>query len=74
MKSRTSLRPLLVGGFQSQPIRYIQRVVRDTGLDIVQLHGSESIEWARSVGIPVIRVGGVPPSAPEVVHERSLSV
>ncbi|KAG2073734.1 N-anthranilate isomerase [Suillus decipiens] len=64
-------RPLLVGVFQNQPLRYIQRVVRDVGLDIVQLHGSEPIEWARSIGVPVIRVGGVPPpSAPEPVSEE----
>jgi anthranilate synthase/indole-3-glycerol phosphate synthase/phosphoribosylanthranilate isomerase len=63
-------RPLLVGVFQNQPLRYIQRVVRDVGLDIVQLHGSEPIEWARSVGVPVIRVGGVPPSATESAPEE----
>ncbi|KAG1782042.1 phosphoribosyl anthranilate isomerase [Suillus placidus] len=64
-------RPLLVGVFQNQPLRYIQRVVRDVGLDIVQLHGSEPIEWARSIGVPVIKVGGVPPpSAPESVPEE----
>ncbi|KAG2129877.1 phosphoribosyl anthranilate isomerase [Suillus bovinus] len=63
-------RPLLVGVFQNQPLRYIQRVVRDVGLDMVQLHGSEPIEWARSIGVPVIRVGGVPPSAPESVPEN----
>ncbi|KAG1903400.1 phosphoribosyl anthranilate isomerase [Suillus fuscotomentosus] len=51
-------RPLLVGVFQNQPLRYIQRVVHDVGLDIVQLHGSEPIEWARSIGVPVIQVGG----------------
>ncbi|KAG1846577.1 N-anthranilate isomerase [Suillus subalutaceus] len=54
----------------NQPLRYIQRVVRDVGLDIVQLHGSEPIEWARSIGVPVIRVGGVPPSAPESIPEE----
>ena len=54
-------RPLLVGVFQNQPLRYIQRIVHDVGLDMVQLHGSEPIEWARSIGVPVIRVGGVPP-------------
>ncbi|KAG1830169.1 phosphoribosyl anthranilate isomerase [Suillus variegatus] len=48
-------RPLLVGVFQNQPLRYIQRVVHDVGLDIVQLHGSEPIEWARSIGVPVIQ-------------------
>ncbi|KAG2366180.1 N-anthranilate isomerase [Suillus spraguei] len=64
-------RPLLVGVFQNQPLRYIQRVVRDVGLDIVQLHGSEPIEWARSIGVPVIRVGGVPPpSTPEPASEE----
>lgn len=63
-------RPLLVGVFQNQPLRYIQRVVHDVGLDIVQLHGSEPIEWARSIGVPVIQVGGVPPpSAPDSVPE-----
>lgn len=69
-------RPLLVGVFQNQPLRYIQRVVHDVGLDIVQLHGSEPIEWARSIGVPVIQVGGVPPpsvpeSVPESLGERS---
>ncbi|KAG1734651.1 phosphoribosyl anthranilate isomerase [Suillus lakei] len=65
-------RPLLVGVFQNQPLRYIQRVVCDVGLDIVQLHGSEPIEWARSIGIPVIKVGGVPPppSAPNSAPEE----
>ncbi|KAG2135523.1 phosphoribosyl anthranilate isomerase [Suillus cothurnatus] len=64
-------RPLLVGVFQNQPLRYIQRVVRDVGLDIVQLHGSEPIGWARSIGVPVIRVGGVPPpSTPESIPEE----
>ena len=57
-------RPLLVGVFQNQPLRYIQRVVHDVGLDMVQLHGSEPIEWARRIGVPVIRVGGVPPPPP----------
>ncbi|KAG2153174.1 phosphoribosyl anthranilate isomerase [Suillus clintonianus] len=66
------VRPLLVGVFQNQPLRFIQRVVRDVGLDIVQLHGSEPIEWARSIGVPVIRVGGVPPPpAPESAPEEN---
>jgi anthranilate synthase/indole-3-glycerol phosphate synthase/phosphoribosylanthranilate isomerase len=57
-------RPLLVGVFQNQPLRYIQRIVHNVGLDMVQLHGSEPIEWSRSIGVPVIRVGGVPPPSP----------
>lgn len=64
-------RPLLVGVFQNQPLRYIQRIVHDVGLDMVQLHGSEPIEWARSIGVPVIRAGGVPPpSVPTSASEE----
>ncbi|OAX35093.1 hypothetical protein K503DRAFT_868488 [Rhizopogon vinicolor AM-OR11-026] len=68
-------RPLLVGVFQNQPLRYIQRVVHDVGLDMVQLHGSEPIEWARSIGVPVIRVGGVPPpSTPTPASEEKAEI
>lgn len=68
-------RPLLVGVFQNQPLRYIQRIVHDVGLDMVQLHGSEPIEWARRIGVPVIRVGGVPPpSTPTPASEEKEEV
>ncbi|KAH0287197.1 hypothetical protein M436DRAFT_57196 [Aureobasidium namibiae CBS 147.97] len=45
----------LVGVFQNQPLSYILEQQKLLGLDIVQLHGSEPIEWASLVPVPVIR-------------------
>ena len=48
-------RALLVGVFQNQPLDFIiqQQLLLD--LDIVQLHGSEPLEWATLIPVPVIR-------------------
>ncbi|KAI7363404.1 Multifunctional tryptophan biosynthesis [Hortaea werneckii] len=46
---------LLVGVFQDQPLEYILEQVDVLGLDIVQLHGNEPIEWANLIPRPVIR-------------------
>ncbi|KAL8759233.1 MAG: hypothetical protein Q9199_000920 [Rusavskia elegans] len=48
-------RALLVGVFQNQSLPYIMEQQRTLGLDIVQLHGSEPIEWASLLPVPVIR-------------------
>lgn len=48
-------RALLVGVFQNQSLPYIVEQQRTLGLDIVQLHGSEPIEWASLLPVPVIR-------------------
>ena len=48
-------RALLVGVFANQPLSYIIAQQRLLGLDIVQLHGSEPIEWASLIPVPVIR-------------------
>lgn len=48
-------RALLVGVFQNQPLEYILAKQRALDLDIVQLHGSEPIEWAALIPVPVIR-------------------
>ncbi|KAG8526653.1 uncharacterized protein KY384_008082 [Bacidia gigantensis] len=57
--SRTHLtqtnRALLVGVFQNQPLTYVLGAQKILDLDIVQLHGSEPIEWARLIPVPVIR-------------------
>lgn len=46
---------LLVGVFQNQPLQHILDQQRSLGLDVVQLHGSEPIEWASLIPVPVIR-------------------
>jgi anthranilate synthase/indole-3-glycerol phosphate synthase/phosphoribosylanthranilate isomerase len=48
-------RALLVGVFQNQPLSYILEQQKLLRLDIVQLHGSEPIEWASLIPVPVIR-------------------
>lgn len=48
-------RALLVGVFQNQPLDYILSQQRLLSLDIIQLHGSEPIEWASLLPVPVIR-------------------
>ena len=48
-------RALLVGVFQNQPLSHILEVQRQLSLDVVQLHGSEPIEWASLIPVPVIR-------------------
>ena len=52
-------RALLVGVFQNQPLSYILAQVKLLNLDVVQLHGSEPIEWARLIPVPVIRRFGL---------------
>ncbi|KAL8836342.1 MAG: hypothetical protein Q9170_002956 [Blastenia crenularia] len=48
-------RALLVGVFRNQSLDYILEQQRVLGLDLVQLHGSEPVEWASLVPVPVIR-------------------
>ncbi len=48
-------RPLLVGVFQNQSLDVILAQRKLYNLDIVQLHGSEPLEWARLIPVPVIK-------------------
>lgn len=48
-------RALLVGVFQNQPLAYILEQQKLLNLDLVQLHGSEPLEWASLIPCPVIR-------------------
>lgn len=52
-------RSLLVGVFQNQPLSYVLGQVKLLHLDAVQLHGSEPIEWAPLIPVPVIRRFGL---------------
>ncbi|KAK3052395.1 anthranilate synthase / indole-3-glycerol phosphate synthase [Extremus antarcticus] len=47
-------RAQLVGVFLDQPLEYVREQQRLLNLDIVQLHGSEPLEWARQIPCPVI--------------------
>jgi anthranilate synthase / indole-3-glycerol phosphate synthase / phosphoribosylanthranilate isomerase len=48
-------RAVLVGVFQNQPLAYVLKQQKLLNLDIVQLHGSEPVEWASLIPVPVIR-------------------
>ncbi|EEQ88808.1 hypothetical protein RJZ56_007455 [Blastomyces dermatitidis] len=48
-------RALLVGVFLNQPLSYIISQQQKLELDVVQLHGSEPIEWASLIPVPVIK-------------------
>ena len=48
-------RALLVGVFLNATLGHIIEQVHKLSLDIVQLHGSEPLEWARSIPVPVFR-------------------
>ncbi|KAH9258510.1 hypothetical protein BASA82_000416 [Batrachochytrium salamandrivorans] len=52
--------PLLVGVFQDQSLDFVNQMVNDVGLDLVQLHGSETWEMCSQVCVPVIKVVHVP--------------
>lgn len=52
---RHPTRALLVGVFAGQSLSYILEQQRKLDLDVVQLHGSEPVEWARLIPVPVIR-------------------
>ncbi|KAJ2726169.1 anthranilate synthase / indole-3-glycerol phosphate synthase [Coemansia sp. Benny D115] len=49
-------RPLLAGVFQNQDLEHILDVVKQVPLDLVQLHGTESIEMCLDIPVPVIKV------------------
>ncbi|KXT00690.1 hypothetical protein AC578_8251 [Pseudocercospora eumusae] len=47
-------RALLVGVFLDQPLEYILEQHKTLNFDIVQLHGSEPLEWAHLIPVPVM--------------------
>ncbi|KIW93045.1 uncharacterized protein Z519_06894 [Cladophialophora bantiana CBS 173.52] len=48
-------RALLVGVFADAPLHHIIQQVHRLGLDVVQLHGSEPLEYARQIPVPVLK-------------------
>ena len=49
-------RPLTVGVFSNHSFAEINQVISECGIDLVQLHGDESPEFARLIAAPVIKV------------------
>ena len=53
-----------VGVFRDQPIEQVNSLVKQLSLDLVQLHGSEDVDYAQQVQVPIIRV--IPVAVPGV--------
>ncbi|KAI9268035.1 indole-3-glycerol phosphate synthase-domain-containing protein [Phascolomyces articulosus] len=48
-------KPLVVGVFVNESVEEMTRVATTVGLDLIQLHGTESAELARFLPVPVIK-------------------
>jgi anthranilate synthase/indole-3-glycerol phosphate synthase/phosphoribosylanthranilate isomerase len=77
--SHSPARPLVVGVFQDQTLSFVLHAVAVAQLDIVQLHGSEPLEWSKQIPVPVVRVfhvdsagGGLDGIARPDLHEYIL--
>ena len=57
--------PKLVGIFVDQPLDEVDRILQECDLDMAQLSGHESLEYARQVSRPVIKVVHVPAQRPD---------
>ncbi|KAI8984503.1 indole-3-glycerol phosphate synthase-domain-containing protein [Mycotypha africana] len=54
LENRSRL-PLVVGVFVNQSIEHMSQIALDVGLDLIQLHGTEAVEIARFLPVPVIK-------------------
>ena len=60
VKATGENRPKAVGIFADQPLSEVKRTVRDVGVDLVQLCGSESMKFCDETPASVLRVIHVP--------------
>jgi len=58
-------KPLVVGLFVNETYEYINNIVSEVGLDIVQLHGKEPLELARMIPVPVLKALSIGPEDTE---------
>jgi len=58
-------KPLVVGLFVNETFEYINKIVNEVGLDIVQLHGQEPLELARMIPVPVLKALSIGPEDTE---------
>lgn len=64
--------PECVGVFVNQPLDDVNMISRQTGIDLVQLHGTESPEYCELVDKPIIKVIHVVPDATEAELQEAV--
>jgi phosphoribosylanthranilate isomerase len=64
-------RPRVVGVFRDASVDYIGEIAAVVGLDLVQLHGSESDDDIRSLGLPAIKAYRVGDASPDTTAHNS---
>lgn len=69
LQKTTLRRPLVVGVFQGQSVEEINRIVLETGIDVVQLHGEETVQDLEQIHAPCIKVLHMTPSSVTVSNE-----
>lgn len=63
--------PRIVGVFRDASAEYMRQIAQLVGLDLVQLHGSESEEDIRAIGVPVIKTFRVGDTLPDTTSVPS---
>ena len=70
LRDRTN-RPKFVGVFRDASVEYVRQIAETAGLDLVQLHGSETDEDIRAIGIPAIKAFRVGDALPDTTGHPS---
>lgn len=72
LESRTR-KPLVVGVFVNQSIEYMSHVALTAGLDLIQLHGTEAVELAHYLPVPVIKAFHIDSNTFEDSHINNIT-